>query len=212
MILPHLARWPALVCGLILLLVAPRAAAQGTARLSIRPAPAAQGYAPVVTTQALLRDAALRDALESGLPLRFRLRVELWQNRFFDRLVGSQEVAFALNQDPLDRSYALTTTRGERRFATVAQAEEAIGAQLRVELRPTRQARYYYLARLEVETLSLSDLEELRRWLRGEVGPAVEGRASPESAVESGLRRVLIRVIGLPTRRMEARSGTFTAR
>lgn len=188
------------------------AAAQGSARLSIRPAPAADGYAPVVAADGLLRDAALRDALESGLPLRFRLRVELWQNRFFDRLAGAQEVAFALSQDALDRSYALTTTAGQQRFATLAQAQEAVVGQLRVELRPGRTGRYYYLARLEVETLSLSDLEELRRWLRGEVGPAVEGRASPESAVESGLRRVLVRVIGLPTRRLEARSGTFTVR
>lgn len=212
MILPQRARWPALVCGLILLCAAAPAAAQGTARLGVRPAPAAQSYVPIVTSEALLRDAALRDALQSGLPLRFRLRVELWENRFFDRLAAEQETAFALTQDALDRSYTLTTAAGERRFSTVAQAEEAIGRELRVEVRPSRRGRYYYLARLEVETLSLSDLEELRRWLRGDVGPAVEGRASPESAVESGLRRLLIRVIGLPTRRMEARSGTFTVR
>jgi hypothetical protein len=81
-----------------------------------------------------------------------------------------------------------------------------------VDVRPSRTGRYYYLAKLEVETLSLSDLEELRRWLRGEVGPAVAGSGSPESAVESGVRRVLVRMIGLPTRRMEARSGTFTVR
>jgi hypothetical protein len=212
LILPHPFRWPGLVCGLILLLFAAPANGQASARLTIRPAPAAQGYAPVITSDALLRDAALRDALDSGLPLRFRLRVELWENRFFDRLAGEQEVAFALSQDPLDRAYILTTTTGERHFATVAQAEEAIAGQLRVQVRPARAGRYYYLARLEVETLSLSDLEELRRWLRGDVGPAVEGRASPESAVESGLRRVLVRVIGLPTRRMEARSGTFSIR
>ena len=210
--LPHLLRWPALVCGLILLLFATPAAGQARARLTIRPAPAAQGFAPVISSEALLSDPALRDALESGLPLRFRLRVELWENRFFDRLAAEQEVAFALSQDPLDRAYVLTAPTGERRLATVAQAEDAIAAQLRVQVRPGRRGRYYYLARLEVETLSLSDLEELRRWLRGDVGPAVEGRASPESAVESGLRRVLVRVIGLPTRRMEARSGTFTAR
>jgi hypothetical protein len=185
---------------------------QASARHTIRPAPPDQGYAAVLSSEALLRDPALRDALESGLPLRFRLRVELWANRFFDRLAAEQEVAFALSQDPLDRAYVLTAPTGERHFATVAQAEEAIAAQLRVQVRPGRQGRYYYLARLEVETLSLSDLEELRRWLRGEVGPAVEGRASPESAVESGLRRVLVRVIGLPTRRMEARSGTFNVR
>ena len=188
------------------------AVAQGSARLRIRPSPPEQEYAPVIEAEGLLRDAALRDALQSGLPLRFRLRVELWENRFFDRLAGDQVVAFALTQDPLERAYVLTTPAGERRHVTVAQAEAAVENELRVQLRPGRRGRFYYLARLEVETLSLSDLEELRRWLQGEVGPAVEGRSSPENAVESGLRRLLVRVIGLPTRRLEARSGTFTVR
>lgn len=210
MTLRRLIRFPGLLCGL-LLFSASAAVGQASARLSIRPS-AAQGWRPVVESTGLLRDAALRDALTSGLPLRFRLTVELWENRFFDRLAASQEVAFALSQDPLDRAYVLTAPAGERHFATVAQAEEAIARELRVQMRPPRTGRYYYLARLEVETLSLSDLEELRRWLRGEVGPAVEGRSSAENAIESGLRRVLIRVIGLPTRRMEARSGTFTVR
>lgn len=210
-LLPRL-RWPTLACGLILLLLAQPAVAQSSARLRVRPAPAAQSYVPLLESEALLSDGALRDALNSGLPLRFRLRVELWENRLFDRLAGAQEVAFALSQDPLDRAYVLTLPAGQRHFATLAQVEEAIAGQLRVQVRPGRSGRYYYLARLEVETLSLSDLEELRRWLRGEVGPAVEGRGSPEGAVESGLRRLLVRVIGLPTRRMEARSGTFTVR
>lgn len=188
------------------------AAAQASSRLRITVAPAEQRYVPVVEAAGVLRDPALRQALNSGLPLRFRLRVELWANRFFDRLVAEQEVALALTQDPLDSAYLLTLPSGERRYATVAQAEAAIGQALAADIRPTRAGRYYYLAVLEVETLSLSDLEELRRWLRGEVGPAVGGEGSPEGAIESGLRRLLVRVIGLPARRMEARTGTFVAR
>lgn len=202
-----------LVVALAILLLLPVTAAsveaQSGVRLRIRPAPAEEGYAPRVEAEGLLRDAALRDALESGLPLRFRLRVELWEDRLFDRLVANEETAFALSQDPLDRALVLTLAGGELRLPTLSDAERAVGRQLTVQVRPTRRGRYYYLARLEVETLSLSDLEELRRWLRGEVGPAVEGRGSAGGAVESGLRRVLIRVMGLPTRRLEGRSDSF---
>ena len=198
--------------GLLLLLLSGAASAQASSRLRISVAPPEQRYLPIIEASGVLRDPALRDALDSGLPLRFRLRVELWANRFFDRLVAEQEVALALSQDPLDDAYLLTLPTGEGHYASVAQAESAIGRELAVDIRPTRAGRYYYLAVLEVETLSLSDLEELRRWLRGEVGPAVGGQGSPGGAVENGLRRLLVRVIGLPTRRMEARSGTFTAR
>lgn len=209
--LPLVLRRLVVVCATLLLpaMAAAAAEAQSAVRLRIRPAAAEQGYEPRVEAEGLLRDAALRDALESGLPLRFRLRVELWEDRLFDRLVATEETAFALSQDPLDRSLVLTLAGGELRLPTLADAERALARQLTVQVRPTRRGRYYYLGRLEVETLSLSDLEELRRWLRGEVGPAVEGRGSAGGAVESGLRRVLIRVMGLPTRRLEGRSDSF---
>ena len=209
--LPRVLRRLLLACAILLLppATAGSADAQSGVRLRIRPAPAEQGYGPRVEAEGLLRDAALRQALESGLPLRFRLRVELWEDRLFDRLAVAEETAFALTQDALDRALVLTLAGGELRLPTLGDAERAVGRQLTVQMRPTRRGRYYYLARLEVETLSLSDLEELRRWLRGEVGPAVEGRGSAGGAVESGLRRVLIRVIGLPTRRLEGRSESF---
>lgn len=201
-----------LACVILLfpLALAGTAGAQSTVRLHISPGAADEGFAPRIEAEGLMRDAALRDALQSGLPLRFRLRVELWEDRLFDRLLVTEETAFALSQDPLDRSIVLTLPGGELRLPTFADAERAVARQLTVQIQPTRRGRYYYLGRLEVETLSLSDLEELRRWLRGEMGPAVEGRGSAGGAVESGLRRVLIRVMGLPTRRLDGRSGTFT--
>ncbi len=164
---------------------------------------------PIAEVEGSLLDGSLLEALQSGLPLRFRYRVELWEDRFFDRLRETAETNFALSQDPIDRSYLLTLPHAERRFITIGQVERAVAGQLRLEMQPGRSGRYYYLARLEVETLSLSDLEELQRWLRGEVGPAVEGRNSPGGAVESGLRRVFVRVMGLPTRRIEGRSNSF---
>lgn len=187
----------------------PEVTAQASTRLQIRAASPEQGYVPIVEVEGTLLDGSLLEALQSGLPLRFQYRVELWEDRFFDRLRETAETNFALSQDPIDRSYLLTLPHAERRYITIGQAERAIAGQLRLDVRPTRNGRYYYLARLEVETLSLSDLEELQRWLRGEVGPAVEGRNSPGGAVESGLRRVFVRVMGLPTRRVEGRSDSF---
>jgi hypothetical protein len=189
------------------------AAAQAPPRFGVRVGDAADGWRPVVTVEGLLEeDRALQSALESGLPLRFRLRVELWRKGFFDRLVGAEEIALVLVRDPLDGSLHLSSERGERVLASLPEAQRALQGALRPGLRPRGGGRLYYLADLEVETLSLSDLEELQRWLRGEVQPAVQGRAPAGRAVERGLRRVLVRVIGLPTRRYEGRSDTFVLR
>jgi hypothetical protein len=176
---------------------------------SVRAGPPADGGSAVMLTEGLLRDRALVRALESGLPLRFHLRLELWERGVLDRLRGSEERRLVLIQDPIDRDFRLDAGGSERRLSTLARAERELQNEMRATLRPGASGRYYYLATLEIETLSLSDLEELRRWLRGEVRPAVEGRAPPGRAVERGLRRVFVRVIGLPTRRYEARSGSF---
>jgi hypothetical protein len=173
---------------------------------------ASAGWRPAVQVGGVMRDQGLREAVESGLPLRFRLRIELWEKGFFDRLVDVEQASLAVVQNPLDRSYTVDNGLAEQRVATLAESEDAIRAALLFTLHPRGKGRYYYLAVLDVETLSLSDLEELRRWLRGEARPAVQGRRSVGRAVERGMRRVLVRTIGLPTRRYETRSPTFVLR
>jgi hypothetical protein len=194
---------------LALVLLAGAAAAQAAPSFAVR---ADEDGRPVLQVSRLLSDPALRHALDSGLPLRFHLRVELWRKAFFDHLTDTQEIYVALVQDPLDHAYVLDAGRTETRFDGARAAEAGVERVLRPALRPSGHGRFYYLATLEVETLSLSDLQELRRWLRGSVGPAVEGESTPERALASGLERVLVRVMGLPTRRYAARSQTFVRR
>jgi hypothetical protein len=203
---------PAALLLLALLALAGPARAQGERPLTVAAAGAAAGWRPVVRAQGLLGDPGLRDALRSGLPLRIRFRVELWEKSLFDRLVGTHRAALAVLQDPLDGAYTLDNGRAEQRFRSLAEVEGAVEGAFAASLHPTRRGRFYYIAVLEIETLSLSDLEELQRWLRGEARPAVEGRRSVGRAVESGLRRAVVRVMGLPTRKYEARSATFSPR
>lgn len=204
---------PAAWLVLALLVCAGPAPAQSRRPLTVAVGGAAAAWRPVVRVEGMLEDAALREALVSGLPLRFRFRLELWEKALLDRLVGTHRVNLAVIQDPLDGEFTVTTGRVEHRYGSLREVEGAVEAAFAATLRPPRAgARYYYLAVLDVETLSMSDLEELQRWLRGEARPAVEGRGSVGRAVESGLRRAFVRVIRLPTRKYEARSPTFTPR
>lgn len=195
-----------LLLGMALLHAAP-APAQSRSPVSVAAGGATVRWRPQVRINGLLGDRALRDALQGGLPLRLHCRVELWRKAEpFDQLVGVEEMSRALLRAPLGEGYTLEDGRVQRRYSTMHAAEVALRTAFAPTLAPRSGGRHYYLVRLSVETLSLSELDELRRWLRGE-RPAQPGR-QPQR-VERGVRRIFVRLLGLPSRRYEARTPIF---
>lgn len=203
-------------CATISLLLVLAAAAAPPATRAQAPLRVGVGVAegawrPVVSLRGVLADAALRDALAGGLPLRFRLRLELWRKGTFDQLVEARESGAVLTRATIEPGYTLQTANEELSLRTRAEAEAALESAFVSPFHPpVGTGRFYYLATLDVETLSLSDLEELRRWLRGEARPAVQGRKPATRALGRGLRRFFVRLLGLPTRHYVARSRFFS--
>ena len=192
-------------------LAGPAAAQARPVSLSV--AGATGGWRPMVRMDGVLRDDALLDALKSGLPLRFHFRVELWRRGGgVDRLVEARENGRAMLRAPLDEGYTLEDGRTQRPYATLPECEAALERAFQPPIRPPGGGRYYYIAVLNVETLSASDLDELRRWLRGEAAPAVSGNRPVGRAVETGLRRFFVRLLGIPTRRYDVRTPVFEVR
>lgn len=158
----------------------------------------------------LLGSVALRQSLEGGLPVRIRLVVELWRDRFFDEQAGRIEWRATVRHDPLTESFRVEAEDGLLRYTdSLDEAGALLESWVDVPLTPRTDGRYYYLGRVEIETLSLSDLEELRRWLQGDLAPAMDEGEPVGSAVGRGVRRLVVRVLGLPTQKHEARSPAF---
>lgn len=195
--------------SLCLLLLATASAAQVRPALTVDPA---ANQRPQLRLDGFLDDAKLEQAVVSGIPIRIRIRVELWRDRFFDELKQSETWNAVLAYLPLEKSFVLRT-RGspstERRLSSYGAARAALESSRTFALRPSSRGRYYYTANIELETLSLSDLEELERWLKGELKPAVEGERSVPEAIGEGAKRLFIRVLGLPTRTLELRTERF---
>lgn len=195
------------------LLLAESAAAQPRGPLAVTPGGASVEWRAQVSLRGVLDDPALFEALQGGLPLRFHFRAELWRKAEpFDQLEGVHEASRALHRAGLGDGYLLEDGRVRRRYPSPEAAEAALEAAVAPPLEPPQPGRYYYLVRLEVSTLSSSDLEELRLWLRGEAGPAVAGRQPVGRALERGARRFFVRLLGLPARRYEARTPIFRVR
>lgn len=199
---------PALALALALL-GAPTAPAPETQQsaLAVSPDPGA-GYRPLIRLGPVLDDPALEEAARAGLPVRVRFRVELWRDGLFDRLAGTETWTAVLLYEPLEEHYTVRTRASPALTFTAPSFPAARAALERAylpALRPDRPGRYYYIATVEVETLSLSDLEELEQWLKG----AVRADRSLPGALGEGARRLLVRVLRLPARRHEARSEPF---
>ena len=160
----------------------------------------------------VLGDPGLQNALHSGLPLRIRIFTELWDDGFFDSHEGTYEWRASILYDPVSLRYRVQTMAPVEQdliLNTLPEAGEAVQLTLPIPLSPTREGRFYYLVKVEVETLSLSDLEELQRWLRGDLAPVVSGDQDVESAVGRGFRRLFVRLLALPARRFQLRTETF---
>ena len=173
---------------------------------------AAVAHRPVVHVGPALARDDLEEAARSGVPIRVRVRVELWRDGWTDDLVATESWAAVVAYDPLAEQFLVRGRSAEtnvRRFASYTAAREAIEGSYLLQIRPTRSGRYYYLGNLQVETLSLSDLEELERWLQGELQPAVSGNRSVGGALGAGVKRLAMGLLNLPARSLEARTGRF---
>ncbi len=160
----------------------------------------------------LLEDQDLLEAVHSGLPLRIRILIQLWKEGFFDDVKGRHEWRATVVFDPLTRRYRVQTGAEEgvvHEVNTLEEARETLQMTMDIPVRPREEGRYYYEADVEMETLSLSDFEELQRWLQGELGPAVRGEDDVGGAMARGVRRLLVRMLGLPARKFQVRSPTF---
>ena len=175
-----------------------------------------QSEVPRVQSTGLLADGRFVALMRSGFPLRLHYRLELWKVRasWFDQFVREVPWDAVARHDPLADDFVLIRTGGSvTRYATPEELARALEIPYTIPLRPPSSGggggRFYFLCRLEVTTLNDTDLEELSRWLKGDVGPAVSGEGNFGEALVRGAQRVLVRIAGLPRQRLEARSPTF---
>ena len=174
---------------------------------------------PRITTAGVLGDSKLQEFIRSGFPARLHYRIDLWtRTRGFDSREGNAEWIVIVDYDQLQRTYTIRRQVGDRLvpsgpYRTIADVEAALAIPVEAPIRaPNANQRMYYHLVLEIEKLSLTDLDELEAWLRGELKPATRGERNPGTAFMRGIQTVILRMLGGENPRYEARSETFTPR
>jgi hypothetical protein len=197
-----------------------RVEAQDDARLEVAlPARAiSRSDGPSFAPKAILATRELRELLTSGFPARLHFRCELWRNdRLNNAIDAAVEWDVVVRFDQLSKKFEVFRIVGDR-VTKLGQAETIDAAQAFVEQPfrilspPMRRGRsYYYDSSMDIEVLSLSDLDEVERWLRGDVRPALSGDRNPGTAVTRTLRGFFVRLLGGERRHYQTRTPTFIA-
>lgn len=204
------------VTGLLLSLAAPLAA-QRDARLVVAlPTTITDQTVPSVSAVSVLDDRSLGDLLHSGFPARLHYRLELWSaGGLFDNLQRRAEWDVIVRYNPLERRYSATRIEADRATSlgssdTMKGIDAALGAPFTPAIAaPTGGGRYYWICALDVEMLSVNDLDEVERWLHGELTPAVHGDRNPGTALGRGVTTLITRVLGGKERHYEARTREY---
>jgi len=173
--------------------------------------------APWVRSASLLSDGPMRDLLVNGFPARLHYTMERWATGgfLFDDMKATSEWDVVVKYDALGKRYHVFRAVANRatelgNYATLDSAQEMLDSPFRAPISlPKRGQRTYYNLVLDIEILSLTELDEVEQWLRGEMKPAVHGKKNPGTAVSRGVRTLMVRLLGGEKRRYEARSGTF---
>jgi hypothetical protein len=169
-----------------------------------------------VRARAVLADRAIRELMDHGFPARLRYRVELWSTAgWFDNQLRAVEWDVVVRYDPLRKLFEAVrvvddsvSSLGVFRQFVDAAAEVERPFRAPISAPPSRSNLYYNVV-LTLEMLSVSDLDELQRWVKGDLSPAVRGERNPGTALGRGARVLLSRLLGGERRTLEARSGRF---
>lgn len=171
---------------------------------------------PVVVASHMLAGRKLQELLASGFPARLHFVVELWSvGGWVNDLERFTEWDVIVRWLAVERVYEVIQVVGSRpfslgRFALLGDAASAVARPTRAPIVASAASRrMYYQATLTVETLSLSDLDEVERWLRGELRPAVRGERNPGTVLGRGLKTLVSRLLGGERREYVARTGVF---
>ena len=171
---------------------------------------------PSVRSRFLVTDGSMLNLLRNGFPARLHYRMERWSTGgWFDDIAAESEWDVVVRYDALSERFQVyrvvrRTTVLLGSFPTIVEAEAALDAPFPAPISLPRKGRKsYYTLTLDIETLSLTELDEVEQWLRGELKPAVRGKKNPGTAVGRGVRTVMVRLIGGEKRRYETKSGTF---
>jgi len=184
--------------------------------ITLPPAGALATAPPAVRTIAVLVAGRTPELVRNGFPARLHYRLERWAaGTFVNDVKATSEWEVIVEYDALAKTYRVVRATPQSavvigEYGTITDADAKVAEPFDAPIAPPRRGeKSYYALTLTVEAMSLSDLDEVRRWLRGELRPAVRGHRNPGTAAAAGVRTLFVRILGGERVEYKATTGVF---
>jgi len=158
----------------------------------------------------------LETHLERGVPCTISYSIDLWKKRsgWFDKLVASRLLFFRVQFDLWKDGYAIQTMDGKLPTASnLEELAETVAGHQRTRVLPLAMlepdASYFLSIEVSLAPLSVQDIEELERWMKG--GEKRRGGRVPGGGSLSRLfLRIAASFVGLGKKTAMAKTHPFT--
>lgn len=184
--------------------------------ITLPPSAALATTPPIVRTIGVLLAGRTPELVRNGFPARLHYKMERWAaGTFVNDVKATSEWEVIADYDALAKTYRLVRATSQAAvvigdYPTLADADAVLDDAYAAPIAPPKKGeKSYYALTLTVEAMSLSDLDEVRRWLRGELRPAVSGKRNPGTAVTHGVRTLFVRILGGERVEYRATTGVF---
>ena len=184
--------------------------------ITLPPSAALATTPPVVRTIGVLLAGRTPELVRNGFPARLHYKMERWAaGTFVNDVKATSEWEVIADYDALAKTYRLVRATPQAAvvigdYQTLSDADAVLDDAYPAPIAPPKKGdKSYYALTLTVEAMSLSDLDEVRRWLRGELRPAVSGKRNPGTAVTRGVRTLFVRILGGERVEYRATTGVF---
>lgn len=171
---------------------------------------------PLVVATNMLSSPRARDPLAAGFPARFHFLVTLWsEGGLVNKIERRAEYDVYVSYSAMEKKYSVSQNVNDHplalgKFDRVEDAERAVARPTRVPITAFPSSRrLYYRVTLDVQILGASDLDEVNRWLKGELEPAIHGERNPGTALTRSIRMLASRLLGGDYAELEATTPPF---
>ncbi len=157
------------------------------------------------------------ELIRNGFPARLHFKIERWTGGgLANEVKSTADWEVIVEYDALNKIFRVVRATTDRAIV-LGEYKELRDAEIKVAeayeplvAPPKAGQKSYYTVTLDVEAMSLSDLDEVRRWVKGELRPAMRGKRNPGTAVTTGVRRFFVKLLGGERVRYQANTGVFT--